>query len=95
MHNQAKLLLNEKEAAELLSMSTHFLRRDRISCESVGIPYLRIGASVRYRRVDLEQWIDRMLQEASAQPRQQLAAMVAMPVARGRGRPRKTGPSPS
>src|SRR5471030_1974626 len=52
-----KLLLNEKEAAELLNMSTHFLRRDRISEQSTGIPFLRIGGSVRYHCVDLENWI--------------------------------------
>ena len=54
-----KLLLTEKEASELLSMSSHFLRRDRISSNSVGIPYIEIGASIRYRRVDLEVWIER------------------------------------
>jgi len=52
-----KLLLNEKEAAELLNMSTHFLRRDRISERSAGIPFIRIGGSVRYRCADLENWI--------------------------------------
>jgi predicted DNA-binding transcriptional regulator AlpA len=95
MQNENKMLLNEKEAAQLLSMSTHFLRRDRISCDSVGIPYVRIGASVRYRRVDLEQWIDRKLQEPSTRPRQQLAVVDENPIPRGRGRPRKMGPSPS
>lgn len=93
MRNEAKLLLNEKDAAELLSMSTHFLRRDRISCESVGIPYLRIGASVRYRRVDLECWIDRMLRDAPTTPSHQLAVVGEKPVPLGRGRPRKTGKS--
>jgi hypothetical protein len=57
MNNDEKLLLNEVEAATLLSMSKHFLRRDRISDRSAGIPFIRIGAAVRYRRVDLEAWI--------------------------------------
>jgi predicted DNA-binding transcriptional regulator AlpA len=95
MQDEAKLLLNEKEAAQLLSMSTHFLRRDRISCDSVGIPYVRIGASVRYRRVDLEHWIDRKLHEPSPKSRERMAIVDENPVARGRGRPRKIGPSPS
>jgi predicted DNA-binding transcriptional regulator AlpA len=62
MEDKKKLLLNEREAAHLLSMSTHFLRRDRISTSSVGIPYLRIGAAIRYRRSDLEDWIERQMQ---------------------------------
>lgn len=62
MEDKKKLLLNEREAAYLLSMSTHFLRRDRISTSSVGIPYLRIGAAIRYRRSDLEDWIERQMQ---------------------------------
>lgn len=57
MNKGDKLLLDEKEAAVLLSMSTHFLRRDRISERSTGIPFIRIGAAIRYRRVDLETWI--------------------------------------
>jgi excisionase family DNA binding protein len=62
MEDQERLLLTEREAAQLLAMSTHFLRRDRISNSSVGIPYLRIGAAVRYRRSDLEEWIERKMQ---------------------------------
>lgn len=89
MQDEAKLLLNEKEAAQLLSMSIHFLRRDRISCDSVGIPCVRIGASVRYRRVDLEQWIDRKVHEPSPKSREGLAIVDENPVPRRRGRPRK------
>lgn len=92
MHDESKLLLNEKEAAQLLSMSTHFLRRDRISCDSVGIPYVRIGASVRYRRADLEHWIVGKLQLSSIY-RQPLVVSDEVPVRRSRGRPRKIGPS--
>lgn len=62
MGDQERLLLTEREAAQLLAMSIHFLRRDRISNSSVGIPYLRIGAAVRYRRSDLEAWIKRKMQ---------------------------------
>lgn len=62
MEDQERLLLTEREAAQLLAMSTHFLRRDRISHSSVGIPYVRIGAAVRYRRSDLEEWIERRMQ---------------------------------
>jgi predicted DNA-binding transcriptional regulator AlpA len=68
MEDQEKLLLNEREAAQLLAMSIHFLRRDRISRSSVGIPYIRIGTAVRYRRVDLEEWIGRQIQVQPSGP---------------------------
>lgn len=54
-------LLTEKEAATFLSMSSHFLRRDRVSEDSVGIPFVRIGAAVRYRKSDLLGWINSRL----------------------------------
>jgi predicted DNA-binding transcriptional regulator AlpA len=57
MENDEKLLLTEKEAALLLSMSVHFLRRDRISSNGVGVPFIRIGGAVRYHRSALEAWI--------------------------------------
>lgn len=57
MEKDEKLLLTEKEAAVLLSISTHFLRRDRISLSGVGIPFVRIGGAIRYHRSALETWI--------------------------------------
>lgn len=93
-----KLLLNEREAATLLSMSPHFLRRDRISSASVGIPFVRIGSAVRYRRADLIDWIERQLKAQELQPVSDFAPhTIRQPeqtVKRGRGRPRKTGPAP-
>jgi hypothetical protein len=95
MEFERKLLLNEKEAALLLSMSTHFLRRDRISQCSVGIPFVRIGAAIRYRVADLELWIaGRMLQPT---PALTLSPPVSAEteVKRSRGRPRKQSPGRS
>lgn len=91
MEDQEKLLFNEREAAQLLAMSIHFLRRDRISHSSVGIPYIRIGTAVRYRRVDLEDWIGRQMQVQPSGPRSAgLKSVVAeAKVKRRRGRPRK------
>lgn len=63
-----KLLLNEKDAAELLGMSTHFLRRDRISDCPVGIPFIRVGGAVRYRRIDLEGWVIEQTKKPSRLP---------------------------
>jgi len=54
MSDSGKLLLNEKEAAALSSMSTHYLRRDRITSGENAIPFLRIGSAIRYHRSDLE-----------------------------------------
>lgn len=48
-------LLDEKEAAELIHMSIHFLRRDRITRRLV--PFVRIGRSVRYLEEDLDRFI--------------------------------------
>lgn len=96
MNNEDKLLLNEKEAAHLLSMSTHFLRRDRISSQSAGIPFVRIGAAVRYRRSDLEAWIVEQVEKTASRP-QILERSPEMIVSdkRGRGRPKKAGSSVS
>lgn len=98
MEDQGKLLLNEREAAQLLSMSAHFLRRDRISTSSVGIPFVRIGSAVRYRRVDLEEWIERHMQVQEPVQVHQLHPPTIVPVEasvkRGRGRPRKQAPEP-
>lgn len=58
MNDDEKFLLTEKEAAKLLSMSSHFLRRDRVSESSVGVPFVRFGSSVRYRKADLLSWIN-------------------------------------
>jgi hypothetical protein len=91
MSDGGKLLLNEKEAAELLSMSTHFLRRDRISDRSAGIPFIRIGAAIRYRRADLEVWIEARMhrpvcvEKVSVQP-----IDLGQPEKRRRGRPIKS-----
>lgn len=50
-------LINEKEMAELIGMSVHWLRRKRWS--GGGIPYVKMsnGGAVRYRREDGERYI--------------------------------------
>jgi len=56
-----KELLTEAEAAEHISMSVHFLRASRYSGSpgkrTPGPPFLKIGASVRYTRSDLDLWL--------------------------------------
>ena len=89
MNKLDKLLLTEDEAAELLSMSSHFLRRDRISENSIGIPFIHVGAAVRYRPRDLEDWI---LEQKKAPPSPKPAKSVQeiqQRDKRRRGRPTK------
>lgn len=53
----SKTLLNEKEVAELIGMSVHWLRRMRWA--GGGIPYMRMNplgkrGAIRYRPEDIE-----------------------------------------
>lgn len=49
-------LLTTNEAAYLLLLSPKTLDKDRCTRE-LGIPFVKIGRSVRYRRSDLEKFI--------------------------------------
>lgn len=50
-------LLNEREAAQLLSISPATMNRWR--CERVGPDFLRVSRrAIRYRRCDLERWLE-------------------------------------
>jgi predicted nucleotidyltransferase len=49
-------LLNEKEAAEVLGVSISFLQNDR--CGLRRIAYVKIGRCARYRRADLNSYIN-------------------------------------
>lgn len=55
-HNRE--LLDEKEAAALLDLKPGTLAVFR-STGRHGIPFLKIGRNVRYRRSDLETWLER------------------------------------
>jgi len=49
-------LLTEQQLAELLGKSPKTLERDRMS--GVGIPFIRVGRSIRYRTSDVEKYLD-------------------------------------
>jgi predicted DNA-binding transcriptional regulator AlpA len=49
-------LLTESDVAAILQVSLASVRRWRF--ERHGPKYLKVGASVRYRRTDLTQWLD-------------------------------------
>ncbi len=50
-------LLNERQAAYLLSLSVYTLQRDR----RIGskIPFLKLGRAIRYRRQDIEAYLQK------------------------------------
>lgn len=50
-----KELFSSKEAARYLGMSVAFLERDRWA--GARIAFVKIGRSVRYRRTELDQYI--------------------------------------
>ena len=56
-------VLNEHEAATYIHMSTSYLRKQRWKGtqpdRASGPPYIRIGRSIRYRRQDLDDWMER------------------------------------
>ena len=63
--NTQKLLLTEKEAARLLSVSPSFLRQARmegnrpLTGRTPAPPFIRIGKrGVRYSLLDLYEWIE-------------------------------------
>lgn len=53
-------LLTTKQAAEILSVSTAFLERDRFL--GATIPYVKVGArAVRYRLADIQEHLEKNL----------------------------------
>lgn len=50
------LVLLEGEVAELLNVSVHTLRGWRQ--KKLGPPYAKVGGLVRYRRAEVEKWLD-------------------------------------
>lgn len=48
-------LLLDKEVADRLGQATQTLRNNR--CKGIGIPYVKIGRSIRYRAEDVEAYI--------------------------------------
>jgi len=51
-------LMTEKEASRYICMSTSWLRNGRCQGRPNQPPYLKVGNSVRYRRCDLDAWIE-------------------------------------
>jgi excisionase family DNA binding protein len=62
-------LLNENEAATLLYITVGTLRVWR-STGRYEIPYVKIGRLVRYKRADLEAWIESRTRDSHCMPGQ-------------------------
>ena len=58
-------LLSESQAAELLQVSPGTLSVWR-STGRYALPFVKIGARVRYRRSDLQSWLDSRTRETGA-----------------------------
>jgi len=63
MNEQFDRLLSEAEAAEYLNVSRPYLRLSRMngfvgSGNVPAPPYVKMGRAVRYRKADLDQWIE-------------------------------------
>ena len=53
---------SEREVAALLGVSESKLRTDRMKLQ--GIPFVKIGGSVRYRRQDIDSYLEKNLVKA-------------------------------
>ncbi len=57
-----KNIFTEKEASEYIGMSRSFLRQDRMNgyrkTRTPGPDFVKFGRSIRYRKEDLDTWIN-------------------------------------
>lgn len=60
----AQAIFNTKEAADYCRLSKPTLERFRISGQ--GAPYIKLGGAVRYRRVDLDAWLESRLTRSTS-----------------------------
>ena len=67
--------LNEKEVAEKIKVSLGSLRRWRLLQR--GPRFVKVGALVRYRVEDLEQWMETLPTGGTAPPRQEVHLTLA------------------
>lgn len=62
---RSRELLDDKAAAAVLDVTPGTLSVWR-STGRYGLPFLKIGRKVRYRRSDLDAWLDRRTRESGA-----------------------------
>jgi len=61
-HLETKSTFTEKETAQYIGMSISWLRQARMNGNKNAPPFLKIGKAVRYRKSDLDAWLDTKLQ---------------------------------
>ncbi|MHB1700892.1 MAG: helix-turn-helix transcriptional regulator [Acidobacteriaceae bacterium] len=87
-NNEIPRLVNTKEAAQILGVSKATLDRDRATGCAGGVPCIRIGGRALYSPEQILEWA----KARAIVPTPALAPQIeAAPLARRRGRPRKTG----
>lgn len=57
-------LLNTKDAADYLGLATSTLEKWRTNEPRIGPPIVRLGAQVRYRKTDLDAFVERSVEGA-------------------------------
>ena len=63
---EGEVLLNPKQAAKLLNLSTSWLAKQRL--KGGGPPYLKLEGAVRYRLADLQLWLKARLRLSTSGP---------------------------
>lgn len=58
IHSFSRELLSRQETAQLLGVKTQTLAK-WASVQRYGLPYIKVGKSVRYRRSDIDQYLAR------------------------------------
>ncbi len=66
-NDPALILLNQEQLAELLGCSTRTLERQRL--EGTSIPFVRVGRLVRYRLIDVHQYLERQRRTSTSDTR--------------------------
>src|SRR3954471_7269492 len=83
-------MLRSAEAARYIDMSDSWLRQTRMADRTDGPPFLRQGRAIRYRRCDLDRWLERRLcggdlQQPAPTPTPRPKRQRKSPLPRGRG----------
>tara|TARA_B100001179_G_C18598094_1_gene408338 strand:+ start:1996 stop:2187 length:192 start_codon:yes stop_codon:yes gene_type:complete len=58
------MLIHETEAAKYLGMSISWMQRSR--WDGSGPPFVKLNHAVRYRKSDLDSWIEARLQRSTS-----------------------------
>jgi hypothetical protein len=80
-------MLRSVEAARYIDMSDSWLRQTRMAGRTDGPPFLRQGRAIRYRRSDLDRWLEHRLCDGTEQP----APPVPLPQPKRQRKPPRRG----